>query len=243
MKLKIFVTVLMATFLIINSSYAQSGKLKELNNINFFGKKGYNYKSFGKQNVEENLKRAKSDYKYSANARKKKGYKGGSNDRRFSQNLERFFGFSYNDFGRDAAFDPVLDRAANITNLMDDYLRLSRNQEYDMFRLHVLFVGDMIQLQQETNYAYDTNYNGYGYEREVRATILENYFDALEDILKRNQENELNNYFRRYDYMGNRKYGNYNYNNYDRYDRYRDRNYSYGNYDRPRNRDRYGKCD
>ena len=244
MKNKILATVLMATLLVINGSYAQSGKLKELNNINFFGKKSYNYKSFGKQNVEENLKRAKSDYNYSANARKKKGYKGGNknNNRRFYQNTEKFFGFSYNDFGRDANFDPVFNRAAQITGLMDDYLKLSRNQEYDMFRLHVLFVSDMMQIEQDGAYAYGNNYNNYGYERELKAEILANYFDALDGILKRSQQNDLDNYFSRHDFMGNRKYGNYNYNN---YDRYRDRNYSYGNYDRPRNRDRdrYGRCD
>ena len=246
MKNKFLATVLMATVLIINNSNAQSGKLKELNNINFFGKKSYNYKNFGLQNAEENLKRAKSNYNYSVNARKKRGYRGGKNDNRFYENLNRFYGFSYNDFGRDATFDPVLDRASRITDLMDDHLRLSQNQEYNMFRLNVLFVSDLMQLQQENSYAYGTNYGGRGNEREIRDIIFGNYFEALEDILKRSQQNELNYYFSRYDYMGNRKYGNYNYNN---YDRNRDRNYNYNNYDRPRNRgdrgrgNRYGRCD
>jgi len=238
MKIKFLVTVLMATVLVINCSYSQKNKLKELKNVNFFGEKSYNYKSFGKQNVEENLKRAKFNHNISANARKKnRNYRGKSNDKRFYQNLEKFYGFSCNDFGRDATFDPVLDRATRITDLMDDYLRLSRNQEYDMFRLHVLFVSDMMQLQQETGYAYGVS-NGYGYEREVRAVIFRNYFEALGDILKRSQENELDYYFSRYDYLGNRKYGNYNYGNYDRY-----RNRDYSNYNSQRGRDRYGRCD
>jgi len=231
----------MATVLVTNNSNAQSKKFKELKKGSFFGEKSYNYKSFGLKNADENLKRAKSKYNLHRKSGKKRGYKD-NNNRQFYQNADKFYGFSYRDFGRDEAFDPVLDRAARITDLMDNHLRLTKNQAYDVFRLHVLFVSDLMQLQQETGYATGVSYSSYGYEQEVRTLIFENYFDALEDILKRSQQRELDYYFSRYDYMGNRKYSSYNYNNYDRYDRYR----NYGNnndYDRPRNRDRYGSCD
>lgn len=78
----------MATVLLMQHSNAQSSKttkkIKSLNDKDFFGKKSYNYKSFGKQNIEDNLKKAKErlksfsptskSSKYSSSAKKSGDY-------------------------------------------------------------------------------------------------------------------------------------------------------------------------
>jgi len=97
MKSKFFVLILMATVLLIQHSNAQSSKTtkksKSLNDKAFFGKKSYNYKSFGKQNVEENLKKAKDRLKnFSSKTPKNKSSKLGSSARKsadYSNNVRR----------------------------------------------------------------------------------------------------------------------------------------------------------
>jgi len=131
---------------------------------------------------------------------------------------ERYYGFSSGDFGYANSFDPNLERADQITENMDNILDLSRGQTYDVFRLNVLFISDMSQLMYGSNtYAYGASYGSQYMDYHLRDLITENYLDALEEILKNSQERRLDDYFRRYDLMGNSVY--------DRFDRYSSSNY------------------
>lgn len=255
MKSKFFVLILMATVLLNLPSQAQSlntkKKIESIKDKVFFGKKSYNYKSFGKQNVDDNLKKAKERLKkfssknqtakfkssasksadYSNSRRKKKGYSGKSskynrydNDTHYYpekfKRHDSFYGFSTRDFGYENTFYPNLERADEITENMDRLLDLSRNQAYDVFRLNVLFISDMSQLMYGSNaYAYGASYGDHYMDYQVRDLITENYLHALSEILKNSQERRLDNYFRRYDLMGNSLYGRYNSYSYNRYGR------------------------
>jgi len=101
---------------------------------------------------------------------------------------------------------------------MDRVLDLSRNQAYDVFRLNVLFISDMSQLMYGSNaYAYGAGYGNNYMDYHIRDLITENYLHALEDILKNSQERRLDNYFRRFDLMGNSLNGRYNSYSYNQY--------------------------
>ncbi len=253
MKSKFFVMILMATVLLNQHTQAQSSfkskKSTAIKDKTFFGKQQYNYKSFGKHNVEDNLKKAKERLKsrvpknqsakfrssnskgadYSSNTRRKKKshYGKGKNSKynRYDDDAyyypekfyapERFYGFSSRDFGYENTFYPNLERADQITENMDRILDLSRNQAYDVFRLNVLFISDMSQLMYGSNaYAYGAGYGDQYMDYQIRDLITENYLNALSEILRNSQERRLDNYFRRYDLMGNSLYGRYNsYNN------------------------------
>lgn len=247
----------MATVLLTQHVFAQpayQNKKQKTDGKAFFGKKKYDYKNFGKQNFEENLKYAKKrnqsgkrgksfqhlkKFKYPGSKkldypgnslRKKKGFHYGNgkhgNHKHGSKKYydpEAFYGFSHYDFGYDASFNYTLERAAYITENMDDYLDLCKNQSYDVFRLNVLFITDMNELMYHSNgYAYGASYNGNGQysDYRIKDIITKNYLDALEDILRNNQERRLKKYFRKYDLMGNNAYINYNsYNDYGNYGR------------------------
>lgn len=221
MKAKIS-AVLMATFLLFNFAYGQN-KVEKKPNKSLYGKKSYDYKSIGKSKVEKLLRKESTENRQkqngsSNNARRSKGNNGKWSNGQNNFYHNQHFGFDCHDFGFNQAFNPVLDRAAFITENMDNILRLKRHQEFDIFRLNVLFVSDMQQLQHQiNNYAYGASYGNPVGSHHLEKLIKRNYFAGLNSILNSKQSNRLNYYFQQFDLLGNRafaSFGNYSFGNY-----------------------------